>query len=173
MYITVNDIIGEKRIDLVYPIQGKEVAVVIMLSDNVQYLLKEPVKVLLKMGQNVELSKGVFTDKELDALIGFEKVRISHREYALRVNKLEHITEMTINLDKLDNTNNLKDGRPSDALFMYYVPAVKDFIHFEPHTPQYKKLKNGEIVSLTLIITDQNNNVITNGPGTTVVLHIQ
>ena len=173
MYITVNDVIGEKRINLAYPIQGKEVTVVIMLNDNVQYLLKEPLKVLLKTGKNVELSKGVYMDKELDALIGFEKVGISHHEYALRVNKLEHVMEMTINLDELDNTHNLKDGRPSDALFMYYVPAVKDFIHFEPHTPQYKKLKNGMIVSLTLKITDQNVNVITNVLGTTIVLHIQ
>ena len=60
----------------------------------------------------------------------FEKVGISHREYTLRVNKLEHVMEMTINLEELDNTDNLKDGRPSNALFTYYVPAVKDFIHF-------------------------------------------
>ena len=41
MYITINDIIDEKRIDLYHPIQnfdsGKEVAVIRMLSDNVQY----------------------------------------------------------------------------------------------------------------------------------------
>ena len=37
MYITINDIIGEKRIDLFYPIKGREIAVVSMLSDNVQY----------------------------------------------------------------------------------------------------------------------------------------
>ena len=47
MYITINDVIGKKRIDLSYPIQnfdsGKEVAVVRMLSDNVQYqILKLP-----------------------------------------------------------------------------------------------------------------------------------
>ena len=82
MYITVNDIIGKKTIYpsyLIYPV--KEIAVISMLSDNVQYLLKEPVKVLLKTGKNVELSKGVYTDKELAALIGFEKIGISHREY--------------------------------------------------------------------------------------------
>ena len=60
MYITVNDIIGEKTIYLSYPIYPvKEITVISMLSDNVQYLLKEPVKVLLKTGKNVELSKGV------------------------------------------------------------------------------------------------------------------
>ena len=41
MYLTINDIIGEKTIDLSYSIQnfdsGKEVAVIRMLSDNVQY----------------------------------------------------------------------------------------------------------------------------------------
>ena len=67
----------------------------------------------------------------------------------------------------------VEDGRPSNALFTYYVSSSKDFTLFEPQTSQYKKLKNGQIVSLTLRITDQNNYVITDGPGTTVVLHIR
>ena len=145
------------------------------LRREIEELKKGTRQVPIKCRQSlIELSKGVHTDKELDTLKGFEKVGISHREYG-GVNKLEHVTEMTINLDELDNTDNLKDGRPIDAgvLFTYYVPAVKDFIHFEPYTPQYKKLKNGMITSLTLRITDQNNSVITNGPGTTVVLHIR
>ena len=49
----------------------------------------------------------------------------------------------------------------------------KDFTRFEPDTPQYKALKNGEFTSLTLKVTDQNNNVITDGPQVTVVLHIR
>ena len=79
---------------------------------------------------------------------------------------------MTISLDELNNSDNLKDGKPSNTLFTYYMPGSEDFTHLEPRTPQYKKLKNGEIVSLTLRITDQNNNIMTNGLGTTVVLHI-
>ena len=79
---------------------------------------------------------------------------------------------MIFNLNELDNSGTLKDGRPSDTLFTYYVSSSKDFMLFEPQTPQKKKLRNGQIVSLTLRITDQNNNVITDGPGTTVVLHI-
>ena len=88
-------------------------------------------------------------------------------------NKLAKITDMIFNLNVHDNPNNLKDVRPSNTLFTYCVSGSEDFMHFETKTPQYKKLKNGEIVSLTLRITDQNNNIITNGPGTTVVLHIQ
>ena len=41
MYITVNNVIGEKRVNLSYPIQNfdssKEVAVVSMFSDNIQH----------------------------------------------------------------------------------------------------------------------------------------
>ena len=89
------------------------------------------------------------------------------------MNKLAKITDMILNLDELDNSDNLENGRPSNTLFTCYVSSSEDFTHFEPKAPQYKKLKNGEIVSLTPKITDQNVNMITNGPRTTVVLHIQ
>ena len=73
MYITINDVIGEKRIDLFYPISsGRKIAVVIMLSDNVQYWLKGYIKVQLKSGEEIMLKKGVYTDKELNSLIGLE-----------------------------------------------------------------------------------------------------
>ena len=72
---------------------------------------------------------------------------------------------MAISLNKLDNSDNLEDGRPSNTLFTYYVTRSEDFTHFEPRNPRYKALRYGEIVSLTLKITDQNNNIINNGPG--------
>ena len=72
MYITINDIIGSKRIDLSYPIRGAEIAVVIMISNNVLYWLKGPMKLLLKTGNETMLKKGVYTDKELNSLIGTE-----------------------------------------------------------------------------------------------------
>ena len=55
MYKTINDIIGKKRIDLSYPIKSKEslegthsteIAVVSMLSNNVQYWLQGSIEVL-------------------------------------------------------------------------------------------------------------------------------
>ena len=85
---------------------------------------------------------------------------------------MKGITEITLNLDELDNSDNLKDVRPSNELLIYHVTDDKDFMRFEPDTPQYKALKNGEFTSLTLRITDQNNNIITDGPQVTVVLHI-
>ena len=90
----------------------------------------------------------------------------------IKTNKLQGITEMIISTNELDNTNNLEDGRPSNALLTYHVTDDKDFTCFEPNTPQYKKLKNEKFTSLTLRITDQNGNVITNSPQVTVVLHV-
>ena len=80
---------------------------------------------------------------------------------------------MVINLDELNNSNNLEDGHPINTLFTYHMDAHKDFTHFEPHSPQCKKLNNGEFTSLNLRITDQNNNIITDGLQVTVVLHIR
>ena len=96
------------------------------------------------------------------------------RDDVLRENKFENVMKMVISLNKLYNTNNLEDGNPSNTLFTYYVSSPEYFTHFEPiKTPQYKKLKSGNIFSLMLRIMDQNGNIITNGLGTTVVLHIQ
>ena len=80
--------------------------------------------------------------------------------------------EVVLNLDELDNTDNLENGKPRDTLFTYHVAAYDDYTHFEPYTPQYKKLKNGELVSLALKITHMKNKVMTDGLATTVVLHI-
>ena len=99
---------------------------------------------------------------------------MNDRDDVFRTSRLYGGTKITISLNKLDNSDNLEDGHPSNTLFMYYVTDSEYFMHFEPQTPQYRKLKNDTITSLTLTlkITDQNNNIITDGPETTVVLHI-
>ena len=142
MYITINDVIGEKTIDLSYPIHstagwgeaGKEIAVVSMHISNSQILLHRFMEVLLKTGKKIVLNKGVYTDKELNSLIGRElksQMLDSHNDI-LRTNKLERITKMIISLDKLDNSNNLEDSRPSNVLFTYYVTSSEHYTLFEP-----------------------------------------
>ena len=93
-------------------------------------------------------------------------------DQVIKTNKLKGITEMIINLDELNNSDNLKDGRSSNELLTYHVMDDKDFTRFKAQTPQYRVLKNEEFTSLTLRITDQSNNVIIDGPQVTVVLHI-
>ena len=103
--------------------------------------------------------------------MNFEKFEVD--DQVTKTNKLKGITEITLNLDELNNSNNLKDGRPSNELLTYQVTDDKDFMRFEPQTPQYRKLKNGEFTSLKLRITDQNNNIISDGPQVTVVFHVR
>ena len=72
MYITINDVIGEKGIDLSIQLRVRrppegprstEMAVVSMLSDNVQYWLQGcsvlVIEVLLKTGKKIVLNKGI------------------------------------------------------------------------------------------------------------------
>ena len=180
MYITINTIKGEKRIDLSYSIQnfdsGKEVAVIRMLSDNVKYeILKlravmDPISNTKKM-----IPSGTYAGRELLSIVEgmVELNQYVVDDQVIKKNKLKGITEMIINLDELNNSDNLEDGHPSNTLFMHHVTDDKDFTCFEPQTPQYRKLKNGEFTSLNLRIIDQNNNIITDGPQVTVILHIK
>ena len=178
MYITINNIKGEKRIDLSYSIQNfdsdKEMAVIRMLSDNVQYqILKlhavmDPISNAKKM-----IPSGTYAGRELlsfvEGMVELNQFVVDYQ--VIKKNMLKGITKMIINLNELDNSDNLKDGRPSNELLTYHMTDDKDFTHFEPQTTQYRKLKNREFTSLNLRITDQNN-VITDGPQVTVVLHI-
>ena len=145
-----------------------------MHSNNAQYWLQGPIEVLSKTGEKIVLNKVVYTDKELNAIIGQElKSQIGDRDDVLRTSKLVNGTKMTISLNELNNSNNLENEKPSNTLFTYYVTGPEYFMHFEPAMPQYKALKNGTITSLTLKIMDQAGNIITDRTKTTVVLHIQ
>ena len=68
IYITINDVIGEKTIDLSYPIhptarRGKEIAVVSMHSSNSQILLHRSMEVLSVTGKKIVLNKGVYMER--------------------------------------------------------------------------------------------------------------
>ena len=179
MYITINNIKGEKRIDLSHSIQNfdsdKKIAVIRMLSDNVKYEILKLREVMdLISNTKKTIPSGTYAGRQLlsivEGIVELDQFEVD--DQVTKTNKLKGITEITLNLDELNNSDNLKDGRPSNELLTYHVTDGKEFTHFEPQIPQYRKLKNGEFTSLNLRITDQNNNVITDGPQVTVVLHI-
>ena len=68
MYITIDDVIGEKMIDLSYPIQNfnssKEVAVVSMFSDNIQYKVKETFNLKLIDNSEKQILNGSYTKEK-------------------------------------------------------------------------------------------------------------
>ena len=147
-----------------------------MLSDNVQYEILKLRSVMDSISDAKKMiSNGTYASRELlsmlEGIIELNQFEVDNQ--VTKVNKLKGITEITLNLDELNNSNNLKYGRPSNELLTYHVTSNEDFSRFEPKISQYRKLKNGEFTSLTLRITDQNNNIITDGAQVTVVLHVR
>ena len=176
MYITISDVIGKRMIDLSYPIRGTEVAVVSLFSDNIQYEFTQTRNAELpESGWSKQIEAETYTRQEL---INFVEGKIEITQFdknprISRTNKLEGITEIVLSLDELDNTYNPENGKPSSTLLTYYVTSHDDFTNFEPCAPQSKKLKNEEFNSLTLRLKHKKSNVITDGPATTVVLHVR
>ena len=100
MYI-INDIKGEKRIDLSYSIDSdKEIAVIIMLSDNVQNkVLKlrsfmDPISDRKKM-----ISSGTYASRELLSMLEgiIELNQFEVDDQVIKTSKLKGIKEITLN----------------------------------------------------------------------------
>ena len=147
-----------------------------MLSDNVKYEILKLRSVMDPISDAKKLiPSGTYASRELLSMLEgiIELNQFEVDDQVTKTNKLKGITEITLNLDELNNSDNLKDGRPSNELLTHHMTDDKDFIHFKPQIPQYRKLKNREFTSLNLRIADQNNNVITDGPQVTVVLHVR
>ena len=150
MYITINNIIGEKTIDLSYPIHSSkealegsrstEVAVITMLSNNIQYNILKPHTIIDDISldnKKLTLSKTYAGRELLSILEGVTAfTQFVNDERVIKTNKLRGITEMALNLNELDNNNNIEDGTPSNVLLTYHVTANEDFTCFKPHTPQ-------------------------------------
>ena len=126
MYITINDIKGEKRIDLSYSIQNfdsnKEIAVIRMLSDNVKYEILKLRSVMVSISDAKKtIKRGTYASRELISMLEgiVELNQFEVDDQITKMNKLKGITEITLNLNELNNSDNLKDGRPSNELLTY------------------------------------------------------
>ena len=130
MYITINDVIGEKTIDLYYPIHsGKKVAVIRMLSNNVKYQIltlpsvMDPISDTKKMIPSRTYAGRELLSK-LEGMVELNEFLVD--DQVIKKNKLKGITAMILNLDELNNSDNLKDGRPSNKLLTYHVTSNED-----------------------------------------------
>ena len=102
MYITVNDVVWEKRIDLAYLIwnldSSKEVAAISMFSDNIQYWIRKPLKVPLITKEEKQLLEGMFMDRELNTSIGRKLITLplDTNNKITKTDKLACVTEMVL-----------------------------------------------------------------------------
>ena len=89
----------------------------------------DPISTAKKM-----IPSGTYVGRELISMLEgiVELNQFEVDDQVTKTNKLKGITEITLNLDELNNSDNLKDGRPSNELFTYQVTDDKDFTQFEP-----------------------------------------
>ena len=141
MYIMINGVIGSKTIDLSYSIRNfgfsKEITVISMLSENTQYEMTKPLKLKLVDGSEKEVLSKTYTSRELNAFVEGKYIvsDLDNDPQIIKTNKSAKVTNMSLKLDELDNSNNLEDGHPNNTLFMYYIPGSENFTRFEPQTP--------------------------------------
>ena len=71
------------------------------------------------------IPSGTFAGRQLLSIVKgiVELNQFEIDDQVTKTNKLKGITEMIINLDELNNSVNLKDGRPSNSLLTYYVTS--------------------------------------------------
>ena len=111
MYVTINDIKGEKMIDLSYPIRNfgssMEIAVISMLSENTQYEMTKPLKLKLVDGSEKEVLNKTYMSRELNTFVEGKHIisNLDNDPQIIKTNKLAKVTNMSLKLDELDNTN--------------------------------------------------------------------
>ena len=120
MYITINNIKGESRIGLPYSIQNfesdEEITVITMLSDNVKCEILKVCEVMDPISDTKKMiSNGTYASRKLISILEgiVERNQFEIDDKVTKTNKLKGITEITLNLDELNNSDNLKDRRPS------------------------------------------------------------
>ena len=123
----------------------KEIAVIRMLSDNVKYKILKLCSVMDPISDTKKMiPKGAHAGRELISMLEgiIELNQFEVDDQVTKMNKLKSITEITLNLNELNNSDNLKDGRPSNELLTYHVTDDKDFTCFEPNPNNTKNLEN-------------------------------
>ena len=107
MYITINEVKGEKRMDLSYPIKNfdssKEIAVISLFSDNFLYEVEKAFTSIPpnSPGDKVLIPSRTYAGRELISILGMvDLTDIVNNDRINKKNKLRGITEMIINLNE-------------------------------------------------------------------------
>ena len=78
-------------------------------------------------------------------------------------------------INKLSTTDNILNGKLCDVPSTEYLNkdiSFGDIVYFEPKNIQYKKLVNGVIDQLKVLLIDGDDNVILSNFKVSIVLHI-
>ena len=199
MYITVADIKNE--ISLYYPIDNrngnKKEGLIRTYFVYSFYNVEKDEKIHLKNGETLPVKKGCYTKKDIEkvssgkvkynSLTGKSLIDPTVTRFGPYINKILGISNgnykdmllskkmFSFKINRLSTTDNILNGKPCDVLYTGYLNkdiSSGDIIYFEPKNIQYKKLINGVIDQLTVLLVDRDGNEILSNFKISIVLHI-
>ena len=199
MYITADDIKNE--ILFYYPIDNrfgdKKIGLIRAYFVYSFYNVKKDEKIHLKNGSPLLVKRGCYTMKDIekvssgkikyDSLTGKSVIDSSISRFGPYMNKILGISNgnfidtllskkvFSFKINKLSTTDNILNGKPSDALFTGYLNkdiSFGDIVYFEPTNVWYKKLVNGVIDQLKVSLVDRDGNEILSNFKISIVLNI-
>ena len=196
MYITVNDIKNE--ISLNYPIDNingnKKVGLITLFT--VFIMSKRMKRSTLRMAKLYQLKRAVTLQKtekvssgkvKCDSLTGKSVIDPTISRFGPYMNKILEISNgnyidmllstkmFSFKIEKLSTTDNILNGKPCDVLYTGYLNkdiSFGDILYFEPKNVQYKKLVNGTIGQLKVLLIDGDSNEILSTFKISIVFHI-
>ena len=199
MYITVDDIKNEISLDYLIDNRNgdKKVGLICAYFVYSFYNVEKDEKIHLKNGEPLPVKKGCYTIKDIekvssgkvkyDSLTGKSVIDPTISRFGPYMNKILGISNdnyidtllskkmFSFKINKLSTTDNILNGKPSDALFTGYLDkdiSFGDIIYFEPTNVQYKKLVNGVIDQLKVSLVDGDGNEILRNFKISIVLNI-
>ena len=199
MYITVTDIKNE--ISLHHPIDNrngnKKVGLIRAYFVYSFYNVEQDEKIHLKGGEALKVKRGCYTMKDIekvssgkvkyDSLTGKSVIDPTVNRFGPYMNKILGISNgnyidtllskkmFSFKINKLSTTDNILNGKPCNILYTGYLNediSFGDIVYFEPTNVQYKKLVNGVIDQLKVLLVNGNGNEILSNFKISIVLHI-
>ena len=172
MYITADDIKNE--ISFYYPIDNrfgdKKIGLIRTYFVYSFYNVEKDEKIHLKNGEILKVKRGCYTMQfgpYMNKILG-----ISNGNY---IDMLLSKKMFSFKINKLSTTDNILNGKPCNVLYTGYLNkdiSFGDIVYFEPKNVQYKKLVNGVIDQLKVLLIDGDGNEIWSNFKISIVLHI-
>ena len=199
MYITVDDIKNEISLD--YPIDNnngnKKVDLIRAYFVYSFYNVEKDEKIHLKNGETLPVKRGSYTKKDIekvssgkvkyDSITGKSVIDPTITRFGPYMNKILGIGNgnyidtllskkmFSFKINKLSTTDNILNGKPCNVLYTGYLNkdiSFGDIVYFEPTNVQYKKLVNGVIDQLKVLLVDGDGNEILSNFKISFVMHI-
>ena len=97
-----------------------------MLSDNIQYEMTKPLGLKLIDDSKKQVLNKTYTRRELDTIVERKHVLtdLSNDSQIIKTNKLAKVIDMTFNLNELDNSDNIEDGKPTLQQHLIYMLCI-------------------------------------------------